>query len=81
MQFQKGQGGNPAGRPRGPRNKASIRMQEMLEQKVDELVEKLVQIALAGNIGALRVCLDRLLRQQTSLSFARCRAWKRPPTR
>jgi hypothetical protein len=61
MQFQKGQSGNPAGRPRGSRNKASIRMQELLEQKAEQLVNKAVDMAVAGNIGALRLCLDRLV--------------------
>jgi Family of unknown function (DUF5681) len=61
MQFQKGQSGNPAGRPRGSRNRASIRMQEMLEHKAEELVTKVVELAMAGNIGALRLCLDRLV--------------------
>jgi hypothetical protein len=61
MQFQKGQSGNPAGRPRGSRNRASIRMQEMLEQKAEGLVTKVVELAMAGNIGALRLCLDRLV--------------------
>jgi hypothetical protein len=61
MQFQKGQSGNPAGRPRGSRNRASIRMQEMLEQKAEELVTKVVELATAGNIGALRLCLDRVV--------------------
>jgi histone H3/H4 len=42
MRFQKGQSGDPAGRPRGSRNKASIRMQELLEQKAEQLVEKAV---------------------------------------
>jgi len=60
MQFQKGQSGNPAGRPRGSRNQASIRMQELLEEKAEQLVNKAVEMALAGNIGALRLCLDRL---------------------
>ncbi len=60
MQFQKGQSGNPAGRPRGSRNKASLRMQELLEEKAEELVNKVVEIALAGNIAALRLCLDRV---------------------
>src|SRR5205809_278788 len=59
MQFQKGQSGNPAGRPRGSRNMASIRMQDMLEQNLDALVGKAVAMALAGEIGALRLCLDR----------------------
>jgi hypothetical protein len=61
MQFQKGQSGNPAGRPRGSQNRASIRMQEMLEQKAEQLVNKVVEMAIAGNIGALRLCLDRLV--------------------
>jgi hypothetical protein len=61
MQFQKGQSGNPAGRPPGSRNKASIRIQELLEQKVEQLVDKAVEMAIAGNIGALRLCLDRIV--------------------
>lgn len=60
MQFQKGQSGNPAGRPRGSRNKASIRVQRMLEQNARRLVKKLIETAGAGNISALRLCLDRL---------------------
>jgi hypothetical protein len=60
MQFQKGQSGNPAGRPRGSRNKATIRMQEMLQEKTEELVSKAIALAIAGNVGALRLCFDRL---------------------
>ncbi len=61
MQFQRGQSGNPAGRPRGSRNKTSIRMQAMLEQRAKALVNKVVEMALAGNVAALRLCLDRLV--------------------
>ena len=61
MQFQKGQSGNPAGRPRGARSKATIRMQMMLERRAKALVNKTVDIALAGNVAALRLCLDRLV--------------------
>ena len=66
MPFQKGQSGNPAGRPRGSRNKASIRMQEMLEEKADALVNKLVELAMGGNIAALRLCLDHLIATRKS---------------
>jgi hypothetical protein len=61
MKFQKGQSGNPAGRPRGSRNKATIRLHELLEQKAEQIVKKAVGMAIAGNIGALRLCLDRLV--------------------
>jgi hypothetical protein len=36
-------------------------MQELLEQKAEQLVGKVVAMAIAGNIGALRLCLDRLV--------------------
>ncbi len=61
MQFQKGQSGNPAGRARGARNKASVRLQEMLEQSAEALFNKAVEMAMAGNIAALRLCLEPLL--------------------
>jgi hypothetical protein len=41
-------------------------MQEMLEEKTEGLVDKLIKMALAGNIGALRLCLDRLVPAGTS---------------
>jgi hypothetical protein len=41
-------------------------MQEMLEQKAEQLVEKVVELAIAGNIGALRLCLDRLVPTRTN---------------
>jgi hypothetical protein len=66
MQFQKGQSGNPAGRPRGSRNKASLRAQEMIEERAEEFVNKLLSLAIGGNIGALRLCLDRLVPARTN---------------
>jgi hypothetical protein len=36
-------------------------MQAMLEQRAKALVNKVVEMALAGNVAALRLCLDRLV--------------------
>ncbi|MBU4277177.1 MAG: hypothetical protein KKC30_10585 [Proteobacteria bacterium] len=59
--FQPGQSGNPAGRPKGSRNKASILAQEMLDGEVETLVRRCIDLALAGDQTALRLCLERLL--------------------
>jgi hypothetical protein len=61
MQFQKGQSGNPAGRRRGSRNEKTIRIQEMLDEQAEKLIRKAFQLAEKGNLGALRLCLDRIL--------------------
>jgi hypothetical protein len=61
MRFKKGQSGNPAGRPQGSRNHAATRIRDLLGPKTGEIVNKLTDMALAGNIGAIRLCLDRLV--------------------
>jgi hypothetical protein len=60
MPFQKGQSGNPAGRPRGSRNRPSARVQSLLEGKAEDVARKVIEMAQAGNIRALRMCLDRI---------------------
>lgn len=58
--FQKGVSGNPSGRPQGSRNKATIAALTLIEGESKALVRKAVELALNGDIQALRICLDRI---------------------
>src|SRR5215470_5330717 len=71
MQFQKGQSGNPAGRPRGSRNKTTVLLQNLLEGEAEEIARKAIEMAKAGDIGAIRVCMDRLasIRRKDPVAF------------
>jgi hypothetical protein len=59
-QFEKGQSGNPSGRPVGIRDKRTA-MRELLQPHAPDLIAKAVEMAKGGDAAALRICLDRLL--------------------
>jgi hypothetical protein len=59
--FPKGSSGNPAGRPRGTRNTATLLAEQLLDDEAGLLVRKAIQKAKQGNLVALRLCLDRIL--------------------
>ena len=61
MQFQKGESGNPAGRPRGARNRTTILLQKLLEDDGEALARKAIDLAKGGDLAALRMCTDRLM--------------------
>ena len=52
--------GNP-GRPKGARHRTTLAMQALLEGEGEALTRKAVEMALAGDGPALRLCMDRLL--------------------
>ncbi len=58
--FRKGQSGNPAGRPRGIPNPSTRAAALLLDGEAEALTRKAVELALAGNGAALRLCLDRV---------------------
>jgi Family of unknown function (DUF5681) len=74
MQWQKGQSGNPAGRPHGSRNKATMLMQNLLEGEAEAIARKAIEMAKDGDMAAIRVCMDRLA---PARSPASCRRSKR----
>jgi hypothetical protein len=49
-----------AGRPKGARNKSTQAVLALLEGEAEALSRKAVEMALAGDSTALRLCLDRL---------------------
>jgi hypothetical protein len=59
-QFAKGQSGNPNGRSRGSRHKASLAVEALLEGEAEGLTRKAVELALEGDTTALRLCLERI---------------------
>lgn len=58
--FSPGQSGNPAGRPKGARNKTTLAIEALLEGEADALTRKAIEMAKEGDGPALRMCLDRL---------------------
>src|SRR6516225_4041300 len=69
--FQKGQSGNPAGRPMGSRNNATLACEALLEGQAEALTQKAVDMALAGDSVALKICIDRIfpVRRDRPVSF------------
>ena len=59
--WSKGTSGNPAGRPAGSRNKATQALQQMLEGEAEQITRKAIDLALAGDLTAIRLCMERLL--------------------
>src|SRR5438045_9572105 len=55
--FEKGQSGNPAGRPLGARNRTTLAAQALLDGKAEAITDKAIEIALSGDINAIRLCL------------------------
>src|SRR5215472_6494361 len=59
--FRPGQSGNPGGRPKGARNRATVAAEALLEGEAEALTRKAIELALAGDASALRLCLERIL--------------------
>lgn len=63
--------GNP-GKPRGARHKATVAALALLDGEADRLTRKAVEVALTGDVTALRLCLERIAspRKDAPVTFA-----------
>jgi Family of unknown function (DUF5681) len=59
--WEKGQSGNPRGKPRGARNRATLLAEALLDGEAEALTRKAIEKALEGDGMALRLCLERVL--------------------
>lgn len=51
--------GNP-GRPPGSRNKTTLAVEALIEGEAKALTRKAIELAKAGDMAALRLCMDRI---------------------
>ena len=61
MTFQPGQSGNPAGRPRGSRNKKTIALEALVDGESEAVMQKMITLAKMGDDVAMRLCVERMM--------------------
>lgn len=66
--FQKGQSGNPAGRPKGSKNKATViseaiqgKLVGQLERDAQAILLKTIEMAKNGDTTCIKLLMDRLM--------------------
>lgn len=67
-----GNRGNPAGRPKGSRNKVTEFCELLLDDQADRIVQAVIRKACAGHGTAMQLCVDRLMpaRRDRHVAFA-----------
>jgi Family of unknown function (DUF5681) len=61
MPFQPGHSGNPAGRPRGSRNKKTIALEALVDGEAEAVMQKMITLAKMGDDVAMRLCVERMM--------------------
>jgi len=52
---------NPTGRPKGSENKYTALAREVMSAKAPEIVNKVIEKAMDGDVHCLKMCMDRIL--------------------
>ena len=71
MAFQKGQSGNPNGKPKGTRHRVTMAAETLMEGEAEAITRKAIELAKGGDGPALRLCMDRIYppRKERSVRF------------
>ena len=65
---------NPAGRPKGSVNKYTALARELMSSKSPEIVDRVIQKALEGDVHCLKMCLDLILPVQKAIDSTRTKS-------
>src|SRR5918993_1369584 len=70
--FKPGASGNPAGKPKGARNRTTVLLERLIEGEAEEVTQTLINAAKAGDMAAIRLVMDRVLppRKDRPVTFA-----------
>ena len=60
MAFQKGQSGNPNGKPKGTRHRVTMAAETLMEGEAEAITRTAIELAKGGDGPALRLCMDRI---------------------
>lgn len=69
--FQKGQSGNPSGKPKGARHKTTLLAEKLMQSDAEAIVKAVLDSAKGGDMTAARIVLDRIApaRRDNPVSF------------
>ena len=59
--FQKGQSGNPRGKPPGTRARVTVLAEKLIEDQRDDIMKAVIERAKGGDPTAMRLCVERLI--------------------
>lgn len=61
--FEKGKSGNPAGGPARSRNATTLALESLLDGQAQALTQKAIDLALTGDMAALRLCFAAVAKE------------------
>lgn len=69
--FEKGQSGNPSGKPKGARHKTTLLAEKLMQADAEAIVQAVLHSAKGGDMTAARIVLDRIApaRRDNPVSF------------